>query len=760
METLYLVFVILLFVLAISDLIAGVSNDAVNFLNSAVGSKAASLKVVMLVAASGVLIGTVFSGGMMEIARSGIFYPEKFSFADIMIIFLAVMITDIILLDLFNTFGLPTSTTVSLVFELMGASVAIAFIYLSQHETGIAITDFINAGKALAVISGILISVVIAFTAGTIIQFITRFFFSFNYQNRLKYIGGIFGGLAITTIFYFILIKGARDAAFMTSRNYEWIVDNSLKIILICFAGATSFFYVLNIIFRINILKIVVLAGTFALALSFAGNDLVNFIGVPLAGYESFLSFINTPGAEPDLLKMGSLNGPVKTPLPFLLISGLVMIITLYKSKKARTVIYTEVNLSRQDSGEERFGSSALSRALVKASLELNGKIMSFIPARMKNSLEKQFTQIPGSAKDKNQPAFDLLRASVNLVVSSALIALGTSMKLPLSTTYVTFMVAMGTSLSDGAWGRESAVYRITGVFSVIGGWFFTAVSAFTLSALMAVLFYHVGFYAIFIMMGIAAYVIYRTHKLHQRKEVKKAEGTSLAESVDPNHLPESSQKSIDSTLIHIKEALSRLVDGLERNDTALLKSIKKKNEELMKAHKTLQRAAGQAIRSLPENKFEPVYHYFALQDKLRELIHITGTIAEMTHNYIVNQHKPLSQQQIFELRVITDKTASLTERIINPATKTASGTPIHPSTETEDIIASLELFTRNEVKRISDGSSGHRASMLFMSYLQENRKLSLDLIDLSHFYTPCDPDHGKQNHDLAGMDPLISSIG
>ncbi len=730
METIYLVITIILFILAISDLIAGVSNDAVNFLNSAVGSKAAPLKVVMLVAAAGVLIGTVFSGGMMEIARSGIFYPEKFSFAHIMIIFLAVMITDIILLDLFNTFGFPTSTTVSLVFELMGASVAIASIYILMHEPGVAITDYINAGKALAVISGILISVVIAFTAGTIIQFITRFLFSFNYQNRLKYLGGIFGGLAITAIVYFILIKGARDAAFMTSGNYEWIKEHSWKIILFCFAGITLAFYFLNLFFKVNILKIVVLAGTFALALSFAGNDLVNFIGVPLAGYESFLIFMRTPGTDPELLRMGSLNDAVKTPLIFLFLSGVVMVITLYKSKKAKTVIYTEVNLSRQDSGEERFGSSALSRGLVKATLSLSDNIKRIIPGWLKNTLEKQFTEVQRSNKDKNQPAFDLLRASVNLVISSALIALGTSMKLPLSTTYVTFMVAMGTSLSDGAWGRESAVYRITGVFSVIGGWFFTAVSAFTVSALLAVLFYFAGLWAIVAMMGVAALTVYRTHRFHLHKEEKKAENTNLAESIDADNLKESISKSLIPILTHVRLFPGIFIEGLENNDPTILKSLKKKNEEMTKIMKSIRRATNQAVKALPEKEFDPAFHFISLQDKIRELLRCISFMAENAQSHVANQHKPLNNIQIDELRFVLDKSVSISNEVITFLTIASKGAMRNNIFGPGDMDMVIQQFRKNEVKRIIDGSSGHRTSLLFMSFMQEGLNLAVYLDD------------------------------
>jgi len=410
MESIYLILIIVIFLLAFSDLIVGVSNDAVNFLNSAVGSNAAPIKILILVAAAGVLVGTVFSGGMMEIARSGIFYPDKFTFADIMLIFLAVMITDVVLLDTFNTIGFPTSTTVSLVFELLGASVAIAVFKIAGGEDFAQLGDYINSGKALAIIAGILVSVIIAFSVGAFIQFITRLIFTFNYKDKLKYLGGLFGGLAITTIIYFILIKGAKDAAFMTPQNYQWVKENSMQIIIFSFAGITSVLYLINIFFRINILKVVVLVGTFALAMAFAGNDLVNFIGVPLAGYESFLTFINSPGANPDTFTMEALRGAVKTPFLFLLLSGTIMVITLYKSRKARTVIMTGVNLSRQDEGEERFGSSVLSRGIVRFSLGINRFVSGILSVNSKEWISKRFTPLPRMKKEKNQQELDLLR--------------------------------------------------------------------------------------------------------------------------------------------------------------------------------------------------------------------------------------------------------------------------------------------------------------------------------------------------------------
>ncbi|NCC72897.1 MAG: phosphate permease, partial [Sphingobacteriia bacterium] len=486
----YLIIVIVLIAFAISDLIVGVSNDAVNFLNSAIGSKVAPMYVIMIIASVGVAIGATFSSGLMEVARSGIFHPGEFTFSEIMVIFLAVMVTDIILLDLFNTFGLPTSTTVSIVFELLGSAVAVSVIKIYASSESLAeLGKYINSAKALAIISGILLSVIISFTIGAIVQYFARLIFTFSYEKTLRYYGSIFGGLAITTITFFMIIKGAKGASFITEGMAQWLETHTFHIIVYGFIAWTALLQLLHWLFNVSIPKVIVLFGTFALAFAFAGNDLVNFIGVPLAGFESYKSFVATPGASPDTFFMGSLSHPIHTSTIYLLSAGIVMVITLWFSKKARSVVATSVDLSRQNTGEERFGASPLSRAIVRSSMALSKTFSGIIPDLIKSRIDKRF-QIPKSIKksgqSKDAASFDVIRASVNLVVAAALIALGTSLKLPLSTTYVTFMVAMGTSLADRAWGRDSAVYRVQGVFSVIGGWFLTAIVAFTVSFIIA----------------------------------------------------------------------------------------------------------------------------------------------------------------------------------------------------------------------------------------------------------------------------------
>src|SRR6056297_1715023 len=526
MENFYLILVVILFALAISDLIVGVSNDAVNFLNSAIGSKVAPRHVIMIIASVGIIVGTTFSSGMMEVARKGIFHPDQFYFSEIMMIFLAVMLTDILLLDFFSTFGLPTSTTVSIVFELLGAAVAVSLIKLgSDAETANTLAGYINSTKALAIISGILLSVIVAFIIGAIVQFFVRIAFTYDYKKYIKYFGSVWGGIAITAITYFIVVKGAKGSSLIDAQGVKWIQENTGLILLVSFVGWSLILQAIYAIAKVNIFRGIVLVGTFALAMAFAGNDLVNFIGVPVAGFRSFMDINSTAGADPDSYLMTALTGEVKTNTFILLIAGIIMVITLWLSKKARSVTETEINLSRQEEGYERFGSSGISRLLVRKALEFNSFITNAVPDKILKKIQKRFAfhneDEQKSRKDKKEEKayFDLVRASVNLTVASIIISFATSLKLPLSTTYVTFMVAMGTSLSDKAWGRESAVYRITGVFTVIGGWFFTALIAFTVAFIVANIITHGGIIAIGGMVVLAIIFLIRTHSIHKNKE-------------------------------------------------------------------------------------------------------------------------------------------------------------------------------------------------------------------------------------------------
>ena len=482
MDSIYLIIVIILLGLAVMDLVVGVSNDAVNFLNSSIGSKVAPLWLILTVASFGVLIGSLFSSGMMEVARSGVFYPEKLTFHAVMILFLAVMITDVVLLDVFNTFGLPTSTTVSLVFELLGSAVAVSLFTIWTNGSG-SLGQYINSGKALGIISGIFISIAIAFIVGSAIMYVSRLIFSFNYKKTFLFLGAIWGGIALTAITYFAIFKGLKGSVLISQDFLDFLNNSMGKAILYAFLGWTVLMAFLQFVFRVNILKVVVLAGTAALALAFAGNDLVNFIGVFMAGKDSFLiaKDVVASGGSLDTLYMGDLNNPVIAQWQWLFGAGVIMVLALWLSKKSRSVTETEVNLARKGEGVERFSSSALSRSIVHGAMNVSKAIDKSTPERVKVFLEKRFEPVP----IENNASFDLIRASVNLTISALLISLGTSLKLPLSTTYVTFMVAMGTSLADRAWGRESAVYRINGVLTVVAGWLLTALIAFSASLLV-----------------------------------------------------------------------------------------------------------------------------------------------------------------------------------------------------------------------------------------------------------------------------------
>lgn len=528
MEILFLCVVIFLFLLAVFDLSVGVSNDAVNFLNSAIGSRAASFKRVLIVASIGVFIGAAMSNGMMDIARHGIFRPEHFSFYDLICIFMAVMVTDIILLDIFNSLGMPTSTTVSMVFELLGATFVVALIKMAGG-IDLGFNDLLNTEKALSVILGIFLSVAIAFFFGTVVQFLSRMIFSFNYRSNLKWKIGIFGGICATAIVYFLLIKGAKDLTFMTPEVQGWIKAHTGLIILCCFGFFTILMQLLHIC-KVNVLKIIVLMGTFSLAMAFAGNDLVNFIGVPLSGLASYQDYIANGGGDAHGFLMDSLNGPANTPIYFLIGAGVIMVVSLATSKKAKNVTKTEIGLGSQQGGDEMFGSSRISRRLVRWTLSFLNLVRGITPPRVRRWFNRRFN-VDETIMDQGA-SFDLIRGSVNLVLAGALIAFGTSLKLPLSTTFVTFMVAMGTSLADRAWGRESAVFRITGVISVIGGWFLTAGAAFIGAGIIVAAMHYGGHWVMFLLAALTIFLIIRSNRRFSKKNDAENGGDALFQAI------------------------------------------------------------------------------------------------------------------------------------------------------------------------------------------------------------------------------------
>ncbi len=730
MENIYIVLVGVLFILAISDLIVGVTNDAVNFLNSAVGSKAAPFKIIMLIAALGILFGTIFSSGMMEIARKGIFHPQYFYFSEIMVIFLAVMVTDVLLLDMFNTFGLPTSTTVSIVFELLGAAVAVAIFKISTDPNGsMHLGEYINSEKALAIIAGILLSVIIAFSIGALVQYLTRIVFSFNYKKTLKNYGAIWGGIAISAITYFILIKGVKGAAFMSDDTKELIKENTLLILGVSFIGWTVLLQFLSWLIRINILKLIVLVGTFALAMAFAGNDLVNFIGVPLAGLASFKEFIANPGADPNSFLMTALQGKTQTPTLLLILAGLIMVITLWFSRKARGVMKTEIDLGRQNEGAERFGSSAVSRSIVRSSLNL-GKIVTYIiPNTLKNKISKRFNPAE-TIEEADGKSFDLVRASVNLVVASIIISFATSLKLPLSTTYVTFMVAMGTSLADKAWGRESAVYRITGVLSVIGGWFFTAFSAFVVAFLLALLFSWGGIITIIIMVVIALFIIIKTQAFHKkREEVQKATESSYEFTGD--NIVEKCSIEVTEILLEVSVIYKDIVQALVDENLKKLREINKRVDKINKHTKHLKDTIFKTINQLSEDSVETGHYYVQVLDYLREIAHCITFIAQPSLEHVDNNHKGLIPEQVTELNFITkgiDDLILIVNNVIkNDEFKEIIKVLYHQKT----LLAAIEEYRKKQIRRIKYKEAGTKNSMLYITILTETKNLLLNTINL-----------------------------
>ena len=738
MPTFYLIVVVILFALAISDLIIGVSNDAVNFLNSAIGSKAAPFKVIMTIAAMGILVGATFSSGMMEVARKGIFHPGQFYFAEIMIIFLAVMITDIILLDFYNTFGMPTSTTVSIVFELLGAAVAISLLKISNSPEGIyKLGNYINSGRALLIISGILLSVIVAFSLGAIVQYVTRLIFSFKYIKTLKYFGAIWGGFAITAITYFILIKGAKGSSFVTPEKLAWIKENTYTILIISFGGWTVLMQLLIWIFKLNILKLIVLVGTFALAMAFAGNDLVNFIGVPLAGFESFKNFIAQDVVGPDSFLMDALQGKVKTPTMFLLIAGLVMVITLWLSKKAKSVVKTELRLSDQDQVFERFESSMLARTLVRQSIQAGNFFKIIIPKSITKAVNRRFNDkyFRKTVKRDKTVSFDLIRASVNLVVASIIISFATSLKLPLSTTYVTFMVAMGTSLADRAWDRESAVYRITGVLTVIGGWFFTALSAFTVAFLVALFISWAKVIAIPILIVIVIFFLYKTHILH-RKRIKKEEKDEavLTDSliVDGKTVYEKCNSKIISTLTAVSDLYKIIINGLAGEKRKKLKKSGKDAGKLDKEIKSLKRNIQITIRKLEEaESIESGHHYLVVLDNLRNITQSILSMAKPVFDHVDNNHAPLKDSQIKDLSSFRKKVNNFLEEV----TKIISGNSFENVNKIVSISRNLTdtivKLRKNQIKLIKKEDSNTRISILYLDLLAESKNLISYTINL-----------------------------
>lgn len=739
MDQIYIIMLVALAILAIADLMVGVSNDAVNFLNSAIGSKAVSFKTIMIVASIGVAVGALYSNGMMEIARNGIFTPSMFSFNDVIIIFLAVMITDVLLLDVFNTLGLPTSTTVSVIFSLLGASVFLSIykIYVADGSMD-DIGQYINTEKATEIVYSILLSVLLSFGLGTLVQYVSRLIFTFHINRRYKYVGAIFGGLAMTAITFFILVKGLKAVTFVPSDIKDFIKESPLTIIGYSLVFWTIVCQFLMSVVKYNIFKFIIIVGTFGLALAFAGNDLVNFIGVPIAAYQAYEIYI-APGQNlgaTEFMMSGLEEENLPAPFLFLALAGAVMVYTLWTSKKARTVIETEQNLSRQGEGAEKFNSNTLSRNLVRAMLYL-GNIISFIlPKSLQAKLDAQFVQPEFKGKRDKQPMFDMVRASVNLVVAAVLISIGTSMKLPLSTTYVTFMVAMGSSFADRAWDRESAVYRVAGVFNVIGGWFVTAIVAFLSSGIIAYILFIGQVYAFFAFMIVVAIFFYRSNQIHKRKlkeeddikKLKKEDIVTIKEIIN-----ESSQQ-ISRVISTTNKVYSDVLDNLGLQDLAKLKENKKALKKLEKEVDELKSNVYYFIKNLDETSVEASKFYVMILGYLQDMIQSLAFITQNSYSHINNNHKQLKFNQIRDLKSVDVEMQKLFDNIETIFKEQRFDKLDEILKEKNQILNNVSELIQKQITRIRTVETSPKNSKLYFGLLLETNdliKATMNLLEL-----------------------------
>jgi phosphate/sulfate permease len=740
MDNIYLLMLVALAVLAIADLIVGVSNDAVNFLNSAIGSKAISFKTIMIVASLGIFIGAVFSSGMMEVARKGIFVPGQFYFDEIMIIFMAVMITDILLLDFFNTLGMPTSTTVSIVFELLGAAVVMALIKIGANntETWADLGNYINTEKATEIIVGILLSVVIAFSVGALVQWLSRMIFTFHYENKIKNFGALFGGVALTAISYFIFLKGLKGTPFYG--DFKGILAEQTPLLI---GGAfifwTLFSYLFMKIFKKSILIFVIGVGTFGLALAFSGNDLVNFIGVPMAAYHSYEAWV-VSGEAASTFSMNILEDKVPAEPILLFIAGAVMVLTLWFSKKARTVTETEIGLSRQGEGHEKFQPNLLSRAIVKGGTRLSAGLGLILPKSTRDNLNSRFEKpvmhLP-KHKTYELPAFDMIRASVNLMVAGVLISIATSMKLPLSTTYVTFMVAMGTSLADRAWGRESAVYRVAGVLNVIGGWFFTAFSAFVAAGTLAYIIYLGKGTAIAILLLLAIGLLIRNYLSHKKKGVAKLDTTGLkkTESNTVQGIIAESADNIVNVVTRTNKIYSDMLRGLAIQDTGKLKKSKKGVKKLNDEIDELRDNIFYFIKDLDEKSVRGSNFYIIILGYLQDVAQSLEFISKTSYKHVNNNHKPLRFNQIKDLQEIDQSLDALLveiETIFKNREFEKIGKVLNKK---EALFQYVSEKIEKQIARTRTEESSPKNTTLYFSLLLETKDLVTALMNLMEEY-------------------------
>ena len=749
MQDYYLILVIILGILAIIDLMVGVSNDAVNFLNSAIGSKVVSFKTLMIIASLGVAFGAMSSSGMMEVARKGIFNPEMFLFSEIMIIFIAVMITDILLLDLFNSYGLPTSTTVSIVFELLGAAVVISIIKISSSSDAfIDLSTYINTSKATQIIFGIFLSVLVAFSIGALVQFLSRLVLSFKFEEKKKWLGSIFGGIALTSIFYFIVIKGLKGTPYSSS-SFEilngstlsnYIDNNLVSIVIVSLLFLTFLSYLINSILKVNIYTIVICVGTFALALAFAGNDLVNFIGVPIAGYQSYLAWIGS-GVEADAYFMGALSEKVTAPTLILLGAGLIMIVTLWTSSKAKSVIKTSIDLSRQEETIERFEPNFLSRGLVRLGAYFQKSFLKILPNNSINFIERQYIKpkVNTLILRKDRPAFDKIRASINLVVAAILISIATSYKLPLSTTYVTFMVAMGTSLADRAWGSDSAAYRVAGVINVIGGWLMTALIAFLASGLIASIIYYFDQYALYLLVLTVAIVLtknYFTHKERRTKEIEEEE-LELIESKSIKGVIFESSKNITKFSKRISKLYKNLLTGISSKNILLLKDSESIVNKLDKDVDLIANNVFYFIKNLDEATSQSASNFhMSVLESLENITRLTQSLLKSSSKHFKNEHRGLTFQQLRELKEIEIDLELFFNKVIETF-ENKNYKQIQSIFEIKESVSnSLESKIKSQISRTKEKESSPRNTRLYFEILKKTKKITENYIEILELYS------------------------
>ena len=742
--------IVALALLAIGDLVVGVSNDAVNILTSALGSKAISVRKIMILASLGVLVGSVFSSGMMEVARKGIFNPEMLFFSEIMIIFMAVMITDILLLDFFNTLGLPTSTTVSIVFELLGAAVAVSLIKISSlgNEFG-DLVNYINVDKASQIILGILLSVFIAFSIGALVQFLARTILSYNYEQKSKWVGSIFGGVALTSISYFILMKGIKGTSY-AKESYalldgatisSFLETEVLLISLISFVLLSLVSYILIFSFKVNIYKLIIGVGTFSLALAFAGNDLVNFIGVPIAAWQSYEAWIAS-GVPADMFSMEVLSTKVPTPNLLLFLAGMVMVVTLWVSSKAKKVTKTTIDLARQRETKERFQPNFISRGLVRFSMNLVKYTSLIVPKKLRNNINAQF-EVPvvemSSKKAVELPAFDMIRASVNMMVAAILISIATSFKLPLSTTYVTFMVAMGTSLSDRAWGSESAVYRVAGVLNVIGGWFFTAFIAFTAAGIIALIIHLGGPTAIAVLMFGALLILSRNYVSHRKEieEEKNTDALTKAESKSIQGVIDESRSNMSKASKKIKKIYSQSIHGLAKGDLSGLKKNRKAVSKYSEEIDDLRNDLFYFIKNLDESTIKGASNFYInVLAYLQDIAESLQYISKITYKHINNNHTNLTFNQIRELQEIDSELNALYDEIQYIFSNDNLKELNKVIDKKQELYSSLKQKIDIQISRTKKDESSPKNTTLYFSILIESKDLVEKTMNLLEMYS------------------------